>query len=812
MPDTPESLFGEWLERVERGTAEPVEEWLRAHPAQADELQRMHAAWRTAEDLLAGLTGLESALDELERPMPDRERAQALLEGLPVETARYRKQECLARTAQAEVWRVYDSTLRREVAWKTVKSALRLSPAAVQRFLREARLVAQLSHPNIVGVHDLGVDVQGAPWFTMPLVSGGTLEQWLQEHEAQPAALQHTHLPRAIAILAEVTEAIAYAHEHQVLHRDLKPQNIVVGTRGQVVVLDWGLAREWSNELDAAAATSNGALLGTPAYMAPEQAHGRQEQVDERTDVYALGAILYRMLGRRAPYEGGHRSSIVDQVRAGPPVRLGGSSGATGATPPPAELVSICQRAMQRTAADRYASAVDLLSDLRAWLEGRVVSAHEQGFAPHVAKWVRRNRAVSAVLASFVMLALLASVGAFVWRTRAAEEILSLSDTVLAQELRLQADELFWPPQVERLEEIEQWQERCRRLVARTTQHTALLADLEKLPARDEQQTFRHELLTRLVADLKALEDPEGRSSLAAAVRAQHTVAELLSLRMQALPLWEAALARLATAPRYQGRVVTWSASTQSRLWPLGPDPVSGLEEFALLGSGELPTRNDLGRLVGSDDAAAVLVLIPAGVSHFGTLYGRGPGADPDAGVEEWPRREAHVTSYLVAKCELTQAQWVALYGTEPAQHVGSARLPVESLSWHDLTTLLPRAGLRLPTELEWEHAARGRTQTRWWTGAEPSTLMGAANLRGSGVEVPLPVATLRANAFGLHDVLGNLAEWAQPLPMAGTPGRPVVRGGHYGSNAIQARMTARVPVDPRFADRQTGVRPVMDL
>ena len=812
MSDTPESLFGDWLERVERGTAEPVEDWLRAHAEHADELRRMHAAWRTAEDLLAGLTGLETALDELERPVPDRERAQALLEGLPVESTRYRKLECLARTAHAEVWRVYDATLQREVAWKTVKSALRLDPATLRRFLQEARLVAQLGHPNIVGVHDLGLDADGSPWFTMPLVSGGTLEHWLQQHEAQADASAYAHLPRAIAILAEVTEAIAYAHEHQVLHRDLKPQNIVVGARGQVVVLDWGLARGWSSGVDAAHDLANGALLGTPAYMAPEQAHGRQEQVEARTDVYALGAILYRILYGRAPYEGDSATSIVEQVRTGPPAQSHARGRLTASAPPPPELVSICQRAMQRTAAQRYASALDVLADLRAWLEGRVVSAHEQGFAPHVAKWVRRNRLVSGVLFSFAGLALLASIGVFAWRAKAAEEILSLSDTVLAQELRDQADELFWPPQVERLADIEQWQVRCKRLLTRAKQHEAQLAGLDGLVSRDEQQSFRHEILTGLVTDLQALQDPLGRSSLASAVRAQHKVAQLQALRTQALQLWEATHARLAVAPRYQGHLSPWSRATLSQLWPLGPDPVSGLEEYALLGSGVLPARNAQGRLVGADDAAMVLVLIPGGVSHFGTLYGRGPGADPDAGVEEWPRREVNLTAYLIAKSEMTQAQWTALYGTEPAQHVGSPRLPVESISWHDLMSLLPRAGLRLPTEMEWEHAARGRTQTRWWTGTEPSSLIGAANLRGSGVEVPLPVATLRPNAYGLHDVLGNLAEWVQPLAMTGTPDRPVARGGHYGSTAMQARMTARVLVDTRFADRQTGVRPAMDL
>lgn len=804
-----ETLFQAWLERGERGVQEAFDDLCASRPREADGLRRLHAAWRDAERLLAGLDDLEAALDELEKPLPDRARAEALLSGLSVESGRYERIERIARTAMGEVWRVRDRKLDREVAMKTVKQASRHDPRVLRRFLREARLVARLEHPAVVGVHDLGLDEDGLPWFTMPLVSGRTLEAW-----AVDLAAGRESLARGAAILAEVAEALAFAHERGVVHRDLKPQNIVVGDRGQVVVLDWGLARSGTGlssgpdrAADDATATRDGALVGTPAYMAPEQARGDLASTGSCSDIYATGAILHRILSGAPPYakqcaEGA--DAVLEALRAGPPAAL-----RQVAPDAPAELVSIAERAMRRAPEDRYADALELAHDLRAWIEGRVVAAHERGAAARLQKWVRRNRALSASLALLLVSLVAASLAFSYWRTKAAGEILSLSDTALAQELRLEAEVLFWPPRPERRSEMEGWLARCEALLDRAPQHALARTRLAALGQPDEQQRFRLGLLERMTRDLDELRAEHGRHSMVAARAALARVDELLAGEVRRRESWRQALARIAANALYPAR--EWPP--RDELEPLGPDPASGLEEFALVASGAVPPRDASGKLLLRDDSALVLVLVPGGRFHAGVIYGSAPGADPDAGLDEVPRREVQLDPYYIGKHELSQAQHQRLFGLQPAHHVGSPRLPVDGVSWRELAERLPRAGLVLPSEEQWEHAARATTQTRWWTGAEPSSLAGAANLRGARVDGPLPVGSLRQNAYGLHDTIGNLAEWTRVGPKPGTTGRlQPLRGGSYASTPAEARSTARELADDGAADRRAGVRPAMTL
>jgi hypothetical protein len=799
-----QALFESWLARREDGSAESFEALRAGAPALAAELESLHAAWRRAERLFAGLDRVEEALDELRRAAPDASRVAALLSGLQADAGRLARVELLARTRCAEVWRARDANLGREVALKTVRDEALGDPRLVARFLREARLLARLPHPSIVGVHDLGVDERGAPWFTMPLVEGRTLEACAQDLSAG-----REPLPRAVAILADVAEAVAFAHERGVVHRDLKPGNILVGDRGQVVVLDWGLAGDqgdlsirFDNGASAPEDTQQGALLGTPAYMSPEQARGETPAIGPRSDVYALGAILHRLLAGAPPHFGPDARAVADAVRAGPPPSL-----RSLAPHAPEELVSIAERAMRRKAEERYAGALEFARDLRAWLEGRVVSAHERGFVAHAAKWVRRNRLLASAGATLVVLGVGGALGFAAWRAKAAGEVLSLSDTVLAQELRGEADELFWPPRAERRTAIERWIERCEGLLARAGDHRRARAALEGAGAADQDARFRAALLARLVADLDTLSDTHGSRSLAAARGALARLDELDASSSARASAWRAALERIAANPRYARPL----AEPRDELLPLGADPSSGLEEFALLGSGSIPVRGLDGRLSGADDAAMVMVLLPGGRSHVGALYGSRAGADPDATLDERPRGIVELEPYWIAKHELTQAQARSLWAIAPAQHVGSGRLPCESVSWTELATLLPRAGLDFPDEAQWEQAARATTQARWWTGDEPSSLVGAANLRGLGVEEPLPVGSLRANAFGLHDTAGNVAEWIGPGREAVSGSRlRATRGGHYASPPAAARSSAVEKVDAGHVDRRVGVRPVL--
>jgi tetratricopeptide (TPR) repeat protein len=230
-----------------------------------------------------------------------------------------------------EVYRCGDDALGRDLAIKILKAELHGNADAQERFLREARLTGSLQHPGIVPVHQLGRLADGRPYYTMKLVRGRTLAEMLRDEPAGPE-----RLPRLLAVLEKVCQAVAYAHSKGVIHRDLKPSNVMVGEFGEVQVMDWGLAKELSRvepavtldeatvnvetvaRMEEAAGLSRaGAALGTPAYMPPEQAAGDWDIVDERADVFALGAILCQVLTGRPPYHGANRDDLLRQARRG---------------------------------------------------------------------------------------------------------------------------------------------------------------------------------------------------------------------------------------------------------------------------------------------------------------------------------------------------------------------------------------------------------------------------------------------------------------------------------------------------------------
>ncbi|MBX2799917.1 MAG: protein kinase [Myxococcales bacterium] len=272
---------------------------------------------------------------------------------------RYEDLGLLGEGGFAEVRRVRDHQLNRSLAMKVLHADLLGTPAAVRRFLDEAQATAQLQHPNIVPVHDLGTLPDGRPWFTMKEIRGEALTAVLGRAHAEGSVGLH----RLLEVFLAVCRAVAHAHERGVIHRDLKPQNVMVGPLGEVYVVDWGLAKVVGPRAEQ---TEAGGVSGTPAYMSPEQARG--ERVDERSDVYALGAVLYQILVGRPPYTGVSAAAVLKQVVAGPPVQPSEAHTAEELLPP--ALVSACERAMQRQAAERFASAGELARDVQDWLDG----------------------------------------------------------------------------------------------------------------------------------------------------------------------------------------------------------------------------------------------------------------------------------------------------------------------------------------------------------------------------------------------------------------------------------------------------------
>ncbi len=345
----------------------------------------------------------------------------------------------VARGGMGTILRAWDDDLRRNLALKVLSDEhvdaddpdASTTPLAA-RFREEAQVTGQLDHPGVVPIHELGEDEKGRPFFAMRLVRGRTFGDIITLVHGGHEGWTQT---RALGVLLKVCEAVAFAHEKGVVHRDLKPANLMIGRFGETYVMDWGLARIMDQESsgdsieDSALSsisivhtdrkqssdseTMYGAVVGTPSYMPPEQALGKLDELDERTDIFALGAILYHLLSGHPPYveEGARVPShlILKWVVDGPPKPL--SEVAPRAH---GELAAICEKAMARKPEQRYASTLALAEDLQAYVEGRVVSAYEGGAAAEFKKWVVRNKGMAVATAAAV-LAILGAFGGVYW-------------------------------------------------------------------------------------------------------------------------------------------------------------------------------------------------------------------------------------------------------------------------------------------------------------------------------------------------------------------------------------------------------------
>jgi eukaryotic-like serine/threonine-protein kinase len=329
------------------------------------------------------------------------------------------------------VLRVVDHHLGREVAFKellTLGTVRQQQPAGsdedgtplpsvAARFLREARVTAQLEHPSIVPVYELGRRRDGRLYYTMKLVRGRTLAEAMraaQSVDGRLALLSHYR---------DLCQAVSYAHSRGVIHRDIKPQNVMIGEFGETVLLDWGLAKVEGRE-DARGeemeleirslhdlplgGTIAGAALGTPSYMSPEQAAGQLTLVDKQSDVWSLGAVLYQLLCGRAPFTGRNVAEVLAQAVVGKVPRMAD----LGKTVP-RDLAAICQRAMAKNPSERYASARELAADLEAYLSGRRVEAHAYSSWELLARFAAANKALCGFAALLVTVLVISSLMLF---------------------------------------------------------------------------------------------------------------------------------------------------------------------------------------------------------------------------------------------------------------------------------------------------------------------------------------------------------------------------------------------------------------
>lgn len=781
-------------------------------------------------------------------------------------------------------------------------------------FQREIETLAGIQHPNVAAVFAAGAEGD-MPFFTMELVRGSPLES--RSLQRDPT--------RAVALFYKICAGVAAVHRQGVMHRDLKPGNVLIDEHGEPRIVDFGLARFANREITRTSLLrEGGSPIGTPAYMSPEQACGAIERVGAAADVYALGVILFELLTGRHPHpleEARTTSEMLAIIERRPPKR-------PRLLRPelPADLEAITLKCLAKDPDERYADAGALLEELDRHLAGKPVAALQRSTAYLLRLVWHRHRAAVAALLS-VLLAVGATI-AIAYRIVLGQRNLAIverdhnrtyRDLKWVEWLRQDQHQL-WPPRPDRLAEISAWLERGETLMLRLPEYRAQFdalrsiarlqpspealaaeqrrewiarlklraatasvqgdvienidrsrQDLERLitrgtyvlPDADQQDYF--ETLRELTGAMDGFLQRDPRSNTVAAVQFLKHFAETVVQQtvLDRRDAWRAACTDIAGDERFAGFTLT----PQVGLVPLGRDPTSGLQEFAHPLTGRIPTRDaSTGRLELTDDTCAVFVLVPGGqfdarwdfrgeiqTSPLGHLYAESALIQP---------LHARVSPFLIAKYELTTSQYYrrAIW-LDPLSYAESRlddllnmrnldRIPLRR-SWHEMQSVLPRLGLRFPTEFQWEWAARGGADVRqWWCEDVEDALRHAENLADSayqravsrnttmpaawddGFDMLAPVGSFQPNPFGLFDIHGNVTEGTSDIltpyyyddsranddgvvdgdvarESTGGLGSHIFRGGSYATAPRDATLGIRTGVGDLIIGVDSGVRPV---
>jgi eukaryotic-like serine/threonine-protein kinase len=422
------ALETRFIDRAE--LLEALEDWVKDETRSLAEVLESHRS----------LTGVESTLvdavidgkapdvdDELERRFANLLAADTSAPATVKERAlRFQVVWAHAKGGLGEVFLAQDTELNRRVALKEIQAKHANDPVSRRRFLAEAEITGNLEHPGVVPVYGLGTYPDGRPFYAMRFIKGEDLASAIRKfHSVSAPAFTGLEFRRLLRKLIDVCHTVAYAHSRGVLHRDLKPGNVMIGPFGETLVMDWGVAKliggseggeilareqlftesdEAGGGLDAAkgAATLTGYAVGTPAYMSPEQAAGRLDALGPASDVYSLGATLYVMLTGRAPFQG-TVNDVLAMVRAGKFVAARRHKPQV-----PEALDAICRCAMALCPGERYQSAMSLAADIERWLADEPVTAWREPWPDQTRRWVRRHQPLVVGWAAAVGVALLA--------------------------------------------------------------------------------------------------------------------------------------------------------------------------------------------------------------------------------------------------------------------------------------------------------------------------------------------------------------------------------------------------------------------
>lgn len=766
--------------------------------------------------------------------------------------ARYELLGPLGEGGMGQVYRAQDRQLGRVVALKVLRPELNAVPEFLARFAQEAQATAQLTHPGVVPVYELGQLADGRRFFTMEVVEGRSLTQVFRD-DALP-------LRRKVDFVRRACEAVAYAHSRGVLHRDVKPSNVMVGHFGQVRVLDWGLVHVRSSELVTehhdALVTRAGQVTGTPAYMPPEQARG--EPLDARADVYALGAVLYTLLHQQHPFHGVSANEVLSRLAQGrvPTVESG-----------PAELQRLCAHALQADPADRPTDASALLQLLDAWLEDAHALARAQAHLDHAQSLqddlealrdraaARRHAAEEAggKLRSYSPLTDKLPIWALQDEAEALELQAQLAEVRYTQGIRAALGEADLDPAHQALADLYQRRHaeaELQRRPGEAARYLALLQahdrgrhrdylggwgtlDLDSDPRGARAECFKYALRDRRlvperVGDLGhtplrgvrldhgsyliLLHAPD-RPTVRVPVRiergghwtnlppAHHPRAGDPRVRMPAAGVIRPDEVFVAAGWTLTGAPTAKSGLPWRTLW---------IDDFAIH---RTPVTNRayiayLDALVADGDEARALALAPRSMPHAGAPEGHlYYGRTPSGGFELVPDAEG----------DLWGMEWPAVFVSSAGAAAYCAwRAERDGVGW------------RLPLELEREKASRGVDGRRYSWGDHPEPLWSANGEGERGRPTPRDVGQRPQDCspYGMLDACGNVRdpcqEGRQPdhpvvdrgwlRPPAHQEGWGAVRGGLWSAN-IQLCRTGHRSFYPReHRTALLGIRPARDV
>jgi serine/threonine protein kinase/formylglycine-generating enzyme required for sulfatase activity len=652
--------------------------------------------------------------------------------------------EEIARGGMGIVYLAWDPNLDRRIALKVMAAGGEASRGQVKRFKREISTTAKIRHKNIVTVFDVGVH-KGHHYYTMEYIEGPSLAELVGK----------IPLKRAVEIVESIANALHVAHEAGVLHRDLKPANILLDKGKVPKVVDFGLAKDAS---DDALKTRSGTAIGTPAYMSPEAVQGRVREISKRSDVYSLGVILYELLTTRQPFRGDTRMEVMMKVVEEEP------AGPRSINPRiPADLEAICLRAMAARKRDRYRNAGDLAEDLRRFREGEIVVAKPLGIARRLHTSISREAKVifGGLLCALSMLSVILGLVLPVMpdvegdpAVKAA--LLAFRDAKAYGTSRRPSPEPAKPPAP------------APREPAPASQPGKTGETGEKPPpARPPEKSLEDAFFEKILRHVSGVRTVESkirllRSYLDTYPDGKHTAAALeriRALKAQALDDQLAPVEELRA--RYIRTVKDASVS-------LPPDVKKGKEP---------------GTFVNTRDGAD-LVLVPGGSYSVGSDKGR---------TLEGPRHAVKLSPFLLCATEVTSEKYARFLNEHGGNHTeddmlmvsdssveggdewnwgvvrsqgrwvpapGCARRPVTYVTWYGARAYAKWAGGTLPTEAQWEAACRGWTRTAYyWGDADHWEYMWYSdNARGRTHDV----GKLGPNPFGLWDMSGNVSEWCR--------------------------------------------------